>query len=306
MPGVPGIGVKTAAQLIGEYGDLETLLSARGEIKQEKRRQTLIDNAEQARMSKRLVTLDQNVPLDVPVDDLAVHEPDYKHLIAFLKAMEFNTLTRRVAEKSGIDAGADRADAKLSSRSPPPRQLPAWRRQRAGQSTRRPARARPRQAGGSKAQTDGAAARPRRSPRPRSRPRAAKIDRSKYESVRTLDRLEAWIARAHDAGVVAIDTETTSLDPMQRELCGFSLARRAERGLLRAARPSRGRRRGGGDLFAPEAKLCAGQIPEHEALAVLKPLLEDPAVLKIGQNLKYDWLVFAQRGIESPPTTTPC
>src|ERR1017187_2455958 len=121
VPGVPGIGVKTAAQLIGEYGDLETLLKRAGEIKQDRRRESLIANAELARLSKRLVTLDQNVPLDVAVDELAVHEPDYKHLIAFLKAMEFNTITRRVAEKSGIDAAAIDADAKLSS-SPPPAQ----------------------------------------------------------------------------------------------------------------------------------------------------------------------------------------
>src|SRR5260221_8378339 len=125
VPGVPGIGVKTAAQLIGEFGDLETLLSRAAEIKQDKRRQTLIDNAELARVSKRLVTLDQNVALDVPVEDLAVHEPDYKHLVAFLKAMEFNTLTRRVAEKSGIEASEIEADAKLTSgavsrASPPP------------------------------------------------------------------------------------------------------------------------------------------------------------------------------------------
>ncbi len=123
VPGVPGIGVKTAAQLIGEYGDLETLLKRAGEIKQDKRRQSLIDNAEVARISKRLVTLDRNVPLDVPVDELAVHEPDYKHLIAFLKAMEFSSITRRVAEKSGIDASAIEADTKLASgtaSSPPP------------------------------------------------------------------------------------------------------------------------------------------------------------------------------------------
>ncbi len=106
VPGVPGIGVKTAAQLIGEYGDLETLLSRAGEIKQEKRRQALIDNAEKARISKVLVTLDDKVKLEVPLADLAVHEPDYARLIAFLKAMEFSTLTRRVAEFSGADAGA--------------------------------------------------------------------------------------------------------------------------------------------------------------------------------------------------------
>src|SRR5271156_3768582 len=106
VPGVPGIGVKTAAQLIGEYGDLETLLRRVNEIKQDKRRQSLIDNAEAARMSKKLVTLDTNVKLDVPISDLAVHEPDYKRLIAFLKAMEFNSLTRRVSEFSELDPGA--------------------------------------------------------------------------------------------------------------------------------------------------------------------------------------------------------
>src|SRR6516165_6656033 len=106
VPGVPGIGVKTAAQLIGEYGDLETLLKRAAEIKQEKRRQALIDNAEKARLSKKLVTLDDHVKLDVQIGDLAVHEPDYKRLIAFLKAMEFNGLMRRVAEFTSIDAGA--------------------------------------------------------------------------------------------------------------------------------------------------------------------------------------------------------
>src|SRR5499427_8527256 len=115
VPGVPGIGVKTAAQLIGEYGDLETLLARAGEIKQEKRRQSLIDNAEKARLSKRLVTLDDHVALDVPLADLAVHEPDYKRLIAFLKAMEFNTLTRRVAEFAQMDAGEIEADTALKA-----------------------------------------------------------------------------------------------------------------------------------------------------------------------------------------------
>src|SRR6266700_987846 len=113
VPGVPGIGVKTAAQLITEYGDLETLLARAGEIKQEKRRQSLIDFAEQARVSKKLVTLDLNVPLETPLGDLAVHEPDYKRLIAFLKAMEFNTLTRRVAEFSGVDAAEIEANAEV-------------------------------------------------------------------------------------------------------------------------------------------------------------------------------------------------
>src|SRR6476661_9231719 len=103
VPGVPGIGIKTAAQLIVEYGDLETLLKRAGEIKQPKRREALIENAEKARISRKLVLLDDRVKLDVPLDELAVHEPDARKLIAFLKAMEFSTLTRRVADYSQID-----------------------------------------------------------------------------------------------------------------------------------------------------------------------------------------------------------
>jgi DNA polymerase-1 len=125
VPGVPGIGVKTAAQLISEYGDLETLLKRAPEIKQEKRRQALIDNADKARLSKKLVTLDDHVKLDVPIGALAVHEPDHKRLIAFLKAMEFNALTRRVAEFAKLDAGAVAPEARLAGggaalSSPPP------------------------------------------------------------------------------------------------------------------------------------------------------------------------------------------
>src|SRR6188472_823568 len=106
VPGVPGIGVKTAAQLLQEYGDLETLLARAGEIKQEKRRQALIDNAEMARISRKLVTLDDKVKLETPLADLVLHEPDYPNLIPFLQRMGFKTLTRRVAEFAGVDSGA--------------------------------------------------------------------------------------------------------------------------------------------------------------------------------------------------------
>src|SRR5246500_5457505 len=115
VPGVPGIGVKTAAQLIVEYGDLEQLLKRAGEIKQPKRREALIENAEKARLSRQLVLLDDKVKLDVPLDDLAVQEPDAKKLIAFLKAMEFSTLTRRVADFSQIDPG--HIEASVSTKS---------------------------------------------------------------------------------------------------------------------------------------------------------------------------------------------
>ena len=119
VPGVPGIGVKTAAQLIGEFGDLETLLRRAGEIKQEKRRQSLIEHAEKARISKVLVTLDQNVKLEVPLADLAVHEPDYKLLIAFLKQMEFSTPD---AARRGIRQSGCRRDRSVIGRGGQPAQ----------------------------------------------------------------------------------------------------------------------------------------------------------------------------------------
>lgn len=287
VPGVPGIGVKTAAQLIGEYGDLETLLKRAKEIKQDKRRQALIDNAELARISKKLVTLDDHVPLDVPVGQLGVHEPDYKNLIAFLKSMGFKTLTQRVADKAGVDASQVEAGATPSA-------APAGRTGGQGQlaldAPSSPARQGPEKNGAltpiSLATARAVAA------------RNAKIDRSKYECVRTLPRLKEWIARAHELGVVAVDTETTSLDPMQAQLCGFSLALAPNEACYVPIGHRDGGGEGKGDLFSPEAKLCEGQIPEAQALAALKALLEDKTVLKVAQNMKYDWLVFAQRGIE--------
>jgi DNA polymerase-1 len=288
VPGVPGIGVKTAAQLIGEYGDLETLLKRAKEIKQDKRRQSLIDNAEIARISKRLVTLDQNVPLDVPVAELAVHEPDYKHLIAFLKAMEFNTITRRVAEKAEIDASQVEADAKLVSGAPSPaRSAPTGK-------TGDLFALQPQAKAAGKGAPDSALTPILLAAARAEAARKQKIDCNKYECVRTLARLKEWIARAYELGVVAVDTETTSLDAMQAGLCGFSLALSPNEACYV---PIGHKKDGGGDgLF--DAGLAADQIKEEDALKVLKPLLEDKSILKIGQNLKYDWLVFAQRGIE--------
>ena len=312
VPGVPGIGVKTAAQLIIEYGDLETLLARAGEIKQDKRRQTLIDNADKARLSKRLVTLDQNVKLDVPVDDLAVHEPDYKLLIAFLKAMEFSTLTRRVAEQAGIEASEIEANPKLISHeiaitSPPPPAAtqtvmagldPAIHQPKPSGGRMDP-RVKP---GGDSTAGEAAAFTPISLAAARAAAVRKTIDRSKYETVRSLDQLNAWVARAHETGVLAVDTETTSLDPMQAHLCGFSLAVAPNE----ACYVPIGHRDGGsagssGDLFAPESKLCPDQIPEQAALAAIKAVLEDPGVLKIGQNLKFDWQIFRQRGIDIHP-----
>jgi DNA polymerase-1 len=288
VPGVPGIGVKTAAQLIGEYGDLETLLKRAGEIKQDKRRQSLIDNAEIARISKRLVTLDRNVPLDVPVDELAVHEPDYKNLIAFLKAMEFSTITRRVAEKADIDASQVEADTKLTSSAPAKAAISAPAGKTGDLFPAPPPQAKP------GAKTDSALTPISLAAARAEAARNQKIDRGKYECVRTLSRLKEWIARAYDLGVIAVDTETTSLDAMTATLCGFSLALAPNEACYV---PLAHKKDGGGDgLF--DAGLAPDQLKEEDALKLLKPLLEDESILKVAQNMKYDWLVFAQRGIQ--------
>ena len=193
VPGVPGIGVKTAAQLIGEYGDLETLLQRATEIKQDKRRQALIDNAEFARISKKLVTLDDQVPLETAIENLGVHEPNYKNLIVFLKKMGFKTLTQRVADASGIDAaqvepGSSATPAAASQASPvqgtPGRQgqLPLL----APEIARRPA------GSISESLTPIALSQKRIEVL-----RTKKLDTSKYETINTLAQLEHWIARAY-------------------------------------------------------------------------------------------------------------
>jgi len=308
VPGVPGIGVKTAAQLIGEYGDLETLLARAGEIKQEKRRQALIDNAERARLSKKLVTLDAHVALEVPLAELAVHEPDYKRLIAFLKAMEFATLTRRVAEFSGIDAGEIEPEGKLKApTAAPPARESGERRGDNGAQAQQASLPLPSVPGRESKPVPGRAAPPTQeefTPQALVAARLAtarytKIDRSRYETVRSLDRLAAWIARARELGAVAIDTQTTSLDPMQATLCGFSLALAPNEACYV---PLGHRKRGdGGDgsLFAGE--IAPDQIEERAALEAMKPLLEDPGVLKVGEDIKFDLQMFALRGIDLAP-----
>jgi DNA polymerase-1 len=302
VPGVPGIGVKTAAQLIGEYGDLETLLARTAEIKQQKRRETLEQNADKARLSKQLVTLDGHVPLDVPLSDIAVHEPDAKRLVAFLKAMEFNSLIRRVAEFSGVDAAEIEADERLRPGGAGPQPEPGFADRAPSQGTLAIAPAeRPAPDAAAAARKRGNGAEPF-TPQGLAATRlaaakAAKVDRARYATVRTVAELEAWVARARDAGVLALDTETTSLDPMQADLCGFSLAVSANEACYV---PLIHRQGGDGTGLFP-GETVANQLSAEQALAVLKPLLEDRGVLKIGQNLKFDWLVLARHGIEVAP-----
>jgi DNA polymerase-1 len=293
VPGVPGIGIKTAAQLIIEYGDLETLLARAGEIKQPKRREALIENAEKARISRQLVQLDDKVALDVPLADLAVHEPDPRRLVAFLKAMEFSTLTRRVADYSQIDPADVSAEESLKSRAsgsgaatPASAGQSSFALNGSGHSAETPTQTPRASAVGTLTPQALAAARS-------DAARTTKIDRSKYVTIRDLDVLKTWVARAKDQGHLAVDTETTSLDPMQAELCGISLALAPQEACYVPLIHKQGGE--GAGLFA--GGIAPDQIKTQDALAAIRPLLEDSSVLKIGQNLKFDALVFAQHGI---------
>ena len=265
VPGVPGIGIKTAAQLISEYGDLDALLARAGEIKQPKRREALIENADKARMSRLLVTLKDDVPVETALEALGTHEPVPGKLVSFLKSMEFTTLTRRVAEAYKFDATSVSAA---------------------------PASAAPRKVNVEVAQLDGdtpAAL----AEATRAAVRALPLDAKSYETVRSAADLQRWIAAAFEAGCCAVDTETSSLDAMQADLVGVSLSVKAGAACYI---PLGHKSAGSGDLFGGNDH-APGQMDAREALALLKPLLESPAVLKIGQNIKYDALILAQHGI---------
>ncbi|MGJ5140512.1 DNA polymerase I [Bradyrhizobium oligotrophicum] len=309
VPGVPGIGIKTAAQLITDYGDLEGLLTRAVEIKQPKRREALIENAEKARISRQLVLLDDKVALEVPLDDLAVHEPDPRKLIAFLKAMEFSTLTRRVAEYSQIDPTDVTADEQLKSGAGTAPSVPSplvGEGQGGGRSTSGPSGAPPsptlpHKGGGSPRTGDpriDKSAMSKGTPAGLAETRAeaaksARIDRDKYQTVRSLPELNAWLARVHDLGRVTIDVKASSIDPMQASLCGLSLALAPNEACYI---PLAHRQAGdGGGLF--DAGLAPDQIKESDALAALKPILETAGLLKIGYNIKFLAVLLAQHGI---------
>ncbi len=250
VPGAPGIGLKTAALLIKEYGDVETLLERAGEIKQEKRRETLIAFADQVRLSKRLVTLKCDTPLDFTLDSLEVREPEPEALLGFLASMEFRTLSKRVADKLEVAAPVISETAIRM----PDHEVAA-------------------------AETV-----------------ATPFDHAAYERVSDRAALDRWITLIRDRGYVAIDTETTSLDEMRAELVGISLSVVPGQ----ACYIPLGHKTGTGDLFGASA-MAEGQMPLDEVINALKPVLEDDAVLKIGQNVKYDWKIFARHGVRMTP-----
>ncbi|MBY0361796.1 MAG: DNA polymerase I [Phreatobacter sp.] len=282
VPGAPGIGRKTAAQLISEYGDLDTLLARAHEIKQPKRRETLTDPAviEKVRISKKLVQLVRDVKVEVPLDETGLLKPDGQTLIAFFKAMEFTTITRKVGDLYGVDPAKVDPDPALAAGS----RAPVAAVTAAEDGSPAPAAADP-----------GAPTPQVLATRTAERLRGMPVDRSRYRCITTLEALDAFIAVAREAGVVALDTETNALDAMAADLVGFSLAYAPDQ----ACYVPLAHRSGEAGLF--DSGLVEGQVPVRAALDRLKALAEDPGVLKVGQNLKYDLLVLSRYGMTIAP-----
>ena len=244
VPGVPGIGVKTAAELINAYGDLDTLLARAEEIKQPKRRENLINFADLARISRDLVTLRTDAPVEQGIADLALHPPDPEVLLGFLRSQGFRSMVARAEAEFGAEFGVE---------------------------------------GGSSTAAAQAAAAP---------------GEAEYSLVQDEAALAAWIEAARAAGTVAVDTETTSLDTMRAHLVGVSLSIEPGRACyIPLAHVAPG---GGPDLLDGD-RPAPTQIALDTALAALKPLFEDPGVLKVGHNIKYDQEVLARYGIGLTP-----
>ena len=244
VPGAPGIGIKTAALLINEYGDLEQLLDRAGEIKQPKRRQTLIDNRAQIELSKRLVQLDCEMALPFDLDSLEIKDAVPDDLLAFLAKMEFRTVTKRIADRLGAEAPV------IEDAAPAPDAV-----------------------------------------------EVAPFDAEKYEKVGDANALQVWIDRIYARGYVAVDTETTALNEMRAELVGISLCVEAGQACYI---PLTHKAAAQDDLFGSDAR-AEGQMDFDACLAMLKPVLQDETILKIGQNMKYDAKIFARVGIAVAP-----
>jgi len=227
VPGVPGIGVKTAAELINKYGTLEKLLKSAKEIKQNKRRETLIANEDKALISKKLVTLKNDAPINRDLDEFELKEINKDKLYKFLREMEFNRLL-----SSAISVYGE----------------PDFTNERSNKSTNH---------------------------------KQVSIDKKNYHLITDLKNIDEWIREAEEIGEVAVDTETNSLDPHQAELVGISLSSKI-----------------GKACYIPLGHKSEKNINKNLVLNKLKPLLEDPSVKKIGQNIKFDFIVFFKQGIE--------
>ena len=247
VPGAPGIGVKTAALLINEYGDLDSLLERASEIKQPKRRETLIENADQIRTSRDLVTLKTDMEMDCDFDDFQVQAPDPEVVLKFLAEMEFRTMSARIANKLGVSAPEISSD----------------RINNEDQITEA---------------------------------ESISINTEKYELIDNVNDLNRWVTKIYQRGYVAVDTETTGLNDMIVDLVGICLS--VEIG--EACYIPVGHTNGEDDLFGGTS-LCNGQINLDEVLEILRPVLQDPSIIKIGQNVKYDTKIFARYDVNLAP-----
>ncbi len=226
VPGVPGIGVKTAAELINKYGDLENLLKSAHEIKQNKRRETLIENKDKALISKKLVTLKSDAPVNKNLTELELKNIDKNKLYKFLREMEFNRLL-----SSAISAYGEPNLTSIKN------EVKIEKNQKA-------------------------------------------INKKEYYLIEKLEQIDNWITEAEELGEVAVDTETNSLDPHQADLVGVSLSSKV-----------------GKACYIPIGHKSNKCIEKDLVLKKLKPLLEDPSIKKIGQNIKFDFIVFFKHGI---------
>ncbi|WP_455481984.1 DNA polymerase I [Bartonella sp. B35(2025)] len=275
VPGIPGIGPKIAAQLLEQFGSLDLLLQRVTEVKQEKRRENIQAYSDQVKISRELVQLRTDVPIDNDLDDFVLEPQDGPRLISFLKAMEFTALIRRVAEATACDAAAiDALDVNIEWEKPVSESNPELKK------------------------VDVLSSRnfSENSPQALAQKRKnqaliQKITRNNYIIIFDERILKEWLSEAQEQGFFAFDTETTSLNPMQAKLVGFSLALKPEK----AAYVPLEHIEGGDDLLG--GGRIAKQIETQKALALLKPILENQAVLKIGQNIKYDLLVMKQYDI---------
>ncbi len=226
VPGVPGIGVKTAAELINKYGDLDTLLKSASEIKQNKRRETLLENKDKAIISKKLVTLKNDAPIEKNLEEFQLKQIDKEKLYKFLREMEFNRLLSSAISTYGEPNFKDKKnDSKII--------------------------------------------------------KTQEISNKNYFLIKDIKEIDNWIKEAEEVGEVAVDTETSSLDPHQADLIGISLSSKIGRA-----------------CYIPINHNSKKNINKDLVLKKLKPLLEDPSIKKIGQNIKFDFIVLLKQGIK--------
>ncbi|OCW82249.1 DNA polymerase [Pelagibacteraceae bacterium GOM-A3] len=226
VPGVPGIGVKTAAELINQYGTLENLLKNASKIKQNKRRETLINNKDDAIISKQLVTLKKNVPVKNKIEEFILKSIDKDKLYSFLREMEFNRLLSSAISKYGDTNNHVIKDIEKNSE------------------------------------------------------KTSEITKKNYQLIKNEKEIEDWMKQSEEIGEFAIDTETTSLDPHTAKLVGISISNRI-----------------GNACYIPLNHVSGNNLDEKKVLSILKNYLEDESIKKVGQNIKFDFIVFYHRGI---------